>query len=272
VRVYLRRPWWSSGGGELLGVLVATTGNGQQPLDDATALVATQWGVDPIHVGKRTADIPDVGMFPRAVATTSGVHVPENPAISLAVAGHPVDFDTARDLWFCDIDVAPGGWMPFVRLALARFQPDALAGLELSSVVLADFVQLAADRSAVVMPGPKARQYTVQLSGPTYYGTGFPGADPLGPKATVRVQRRRPGFSPADPLAWTDVSTTTLVPKILGNGDVLYTANVTVAAATFTAGARLLFEEFEQVRTDGLAQSAPAYGLRPVYADALVLS
>lgn len=271
VRVYLERPWWSSGGGEQLGVVLAATGNGQQPLDDATALVATQWGIDPIHVGAATVAVPDPTMFPRRVATDTNLTVAEVPSASLQVAGHAVGFDAARDLWYCDVDLAPGAaWNPFVRLALARYQPNAAPNLRLSPVVLADFVQLAADRTAVVMPGLKPRQYTVQLSGPGY-SPGFAN-DTLGPRATVRIQKRRPGFAADDPLAWIDVATKQLARTLLAGPNVVYSATITVAITTIAAGARLLFEEFEQVRTDGLASGTPTYGDRPVYADVLVLS
>src|SRR5262249_32961348 len=59
--------------------------------------------------------------------------------------------------WYCDIDVsAASTYFPFVRLALARFQPRSLAGAHLSRVVTADFVQLVPDRTA-----------TLELSGGT---------------------------------------------------------------------------------------------------------
>ncbi len=38
--------------------------------------------------------------------------------------------------------------MPFVRLALVRYQPNALAAAQLSTVVLADFAQLLPRRRA----------------------------------------------------------------------------------------------------------------------------
>ena len=43
-------------------------------------------------------------------------------------------------------------YFPFVRLALARYQPDSMPECHLSPVVLADFTQLAPDRSLTVVP------------------------------------------------------------------------------------------------------------------------
>jgi hypothetical protein len=70
-------------------------------------------------------------------------------------AGFKPEFDPARRLWFCDISFDPGqtvSYFPFVRLALARFQPrsvfsaDELDSAHLSRVVLSDYVQLAPHR------------------------------------------------------------------------------------------------------------------------------
>jgi hypothetical protein len=43
---------------------------------------------------------------------------------SVTVAGFTPEFDELSGRWFCDIDIDTGpAYMPFVRLALARFQP-----------------------------------------------------------------------------------------------------------------------------------------------------
>src|SRR5215207_3202949 len=40
------------------------------------------------------------------------------------VAPHDVFYDAERQLWFCDIEIDQGqSYWPFVRLALARYQP-----------------------------------------------------------------------------------------------------------------------------------------------------
>jgi hypothetical protein len=54
--------------------------------------------------------------------------------------------------------------MPFVRLALARYQPESIPGAHLSTVVLADCVQLAPQRVAVVT-FPEARSLRIMVSG-----------------------------------------------------------------------------------------------------------
>lgn len=66
------------------------------------------------------------------------------------MAGHRVEFDPARDLWFADVDllITETQW-PFVRLALVRYQPNSLPGLSISKVVKTDFCQLPPARKAV---------------------------------------------------------------------------------------------------------------------------
>jgi hypothetical protein len=80
------------------------------------------------------------------------------------VAPHDVFFDTERQLWYCDIEVRFGAaYFPFIRLALARYQPVALSAAHLSNVVLADFMPLVPDRWLNVTQAgdPRTRQVTV---------------------------------------------------------------------------------------------------------------
>ena len=74
------------------------------------------------------------------------------------VPGHAVSFDAGRGLWFCDIQVrgAPEeSYSPFLRLALARYQPKSILGAELSPVVLADFVRCRRREPSRSLPRPR---------------------------------------------------------------------------------------------------------------------
>jgi hypothetical protein len=94
------------------------------------------------------------------------------------VVGHEVVYDAERDLWYCDItfDLDIGRHTEahgaFVRLALVRFQPDALPGLELSRPVTTEWLQVAPDRSAIATCDP-ADPGSVRLvvAGQTYRAT-----------------------------------------------------------------------------------------------------
>jgi hypothetical protein len=69
------------------------------------------------------------------------------------------------DRWYADLVFeAPASYSPLLQLALARYQPNSLDGLELSEVVRADFAPLLPDRTLVVgtvVPG----EVQVRLSG-----------------------------------------------------------------------------------------------------------
>ena len=278
VRVYLERPWWVTGGGEMLAVVMAANPplGPQAVLGPDAALVSTQWGVDPVHAGAITPESPAVTNFPLRVEDSNPRGVPEAPGVDLAVAGHAVGFDGVRDLWYCDIDIDTGSaYFPFVRLALARWQPDSLGTLDLSPVVLTDYVQLAADRVATVTPplivkrGAKPA-YSVSLTGPGY---GTTTTDSSGLRAQVTVQQQIVGMT--GPLAWESVGRPVVLTRFTTSGPtVTFTGSVRLPIGVALAQLRLLFEEFEQIRVDAddpNLGTAPKFGNRVVYADIVTL-
>lgn len=202
LRVYLDRPWNVSGYGEMLAVVLPPAGSSEPP-DTAPKghpykNYVTQWGNDPIWLTPFVAGIAPVrSNFPLARTapdedgtwlpmdapfderlqrpgpfTVTGLLPPgvssASPAPLLEVAPHDVQYDGERRLWFCDIEVRTTAYAPFIRLALARYQPIALTGAHLSTIVLADIMPLAADRWVNVTrtANPQARQ--VALYGPRY--------------------------------------------------------------------------------------------------------
>jgi hypothetical protein len=161
LRVYLERPWFSSGVGELLGVLIRPEEVGPlTELAEALKPFTSQWGNDPVwsssnveplrldhfaNMDDSQPDLPLAELRRGNLADHRAVHA----------AGFKPQYDPVRQLWFCDISFDPGqtiSYFPFVRLALARFQPhsvfsgDGLDSAHLSRVVLTDYVQLAPHR------------------------------------------------------------------------------------------------------------------------------
>ncbi len=179
LRVYLDRPWMASGFNEMLAVLLPDEPDNVAPTgDDAKNLpFVTQWGRDPLRL---SADIntnsprrsafklakmagpvryPGADLFPATegedlpVFQTTGLTVPgQSPGY--AVAPHEVGFDPVRQLWYADIVVGlpRGSYFPFIRLAVARYQPVSTPSAHLSPAVTCDFMQLSADRIAVIVP------------------------------------------------------------------------------------------------------------------------
>jgi hypothetical protein len=241
LRVYLDRPWWSSGDGEALGVVLWP---GTTPPDAATQRYVTGWGRDPLYLGAPAPHpVPALADFTWASATRAGLRLAERD-VTVSVAAHEVQADTARQLWFCDLELAPGrAHWPFVRLALARYQPNALPGAELSHVVLADFAQLAPDRTASVTYGATARTVRVGVTGP-WYALSADGA-PTG-AVEVTVERRIEGV-PGD-LGWQPVSAPqALSPQQLSTGDGYWRGTVDLGVDRGSEPLRLVVREFEAI-------------------------
>ncbi|MDL2339548.1 MAG: hypothetical protein QFE16_17075, partial [Pseudomonadota bacterium] len=164
LRVYLDRPWFSSGDGELLGVVIRGDNQFFAGMDAELLPYVTQWGRDPIWDSGAPSAKSQVSDFPAAVANES-VTLLEKPGTTVHVVGHRVHFDGSRKLWYCDIELNPGAtYMPFVRLALVRYQPNALAEAKVSKVVLAEFAQVLPRRRAVLQR--QAAALTLKLHGP----------------------------------------------------------------------------------------------------------
>lgn len=182
LRVYLERPWFDSGDGELLAVIVADDQLrlASQPTWTQTLSFVSGAGADPTGLGGGAPDLAK-STFPRAAASLI-VRVPglrntlpsqaTNPLFRVKAVGHPVEFDTRTRLWFSDVEIDHEADQPFVLLKLARLQPDAVpltaAGvfedLHISQIVDAGFHQLPTDRTAsVVVEGTTAR---VTVTGP----------------------------------------------------------------------------------------------------------
>jgi hypothetical protein len=95
--------------------------------------------------------------------------VPGQPNVTLL--GYQPEFSEERGLWFVDVALDPGpAFWPFVRLTVARYQPNSLDGLTLSPIVKCDFVQVLPQRTAL-LSRPDAGTARVVITGPV----GVPG-------------------------------------------------------------------------------------------------
>lgn len=293
LRVYLDRPWFSSGDGELLGLVVAFGSDA-----DVEGNV-TVWGGDPVFVQEGPANrsilpLTDlahlVGLDDRRegarpvgppVARTL-VDVPGNPAVW--VLGYEPAFSEDRGLWFADIALDPGTaiW-PFVRLALTRYQPDSLAGLHLSPVVQCDFVPLPPERvstltrpdnrhARVIVTGPVGapRTTSATLSVPTF-------AQSVLQSRTVRARLEHKVSAVPGDLGWETVRTLDL--PILGfegttvswSGEIQLPQAVAPRRPGTSQVWRITVEEWEHLPADPDASGRSSTQSRIVYADHLPL-
>lgn len=310
VRVYLERPWYSSGIGELLGVVLRSPGD-TVPFGstDPMKSLVTDLGMDPAWGSEYTKSSLSIGDFPLATHGQSGLTLDEISGHTVRVAGHPVDFDPVRKLWYCDIEIDTGhSYFPFVRMGLARYQPDSIPDAHLSRVVLTDFAQLAPDRvAAVVFDTKDEKKVHVLVSG--VYGTSalfrsmVPGTSGneylLGStndktKLTtqgasrvvqVAVETKLPGagpeapWLPVTPVAGAANTTVVLTPVQKVDHTMVWGGEITLPEAPRKPGGRqyrLVVTESEVIAVDGVpvnfgsGQMLPR-GMRVVYADTIEL-
>jgi hypothetical protein len=266
LRVYLGRPWFQTGDDELLGVVVAAPLAPNAAFPPELVPLVSGYGQDPAFAAGavRQASVNDfslAGHVGRSLVLEEQTET--QPWVD--VAGHAVSWDASRKLWYADIALNAGAsYFPFVKLALVRYQPNSLTGLELSRVVQADFIQVAPDRT-MQLTFLSPTEVRVVVSGPGYLTTNDPGTpDSL----LAYVQEKTIETSDPD-LEWTiaqsSVNGSPLKVFSQTAAQTIWEGVVTLPAARGTRPFRVLIAEFEQhkvVRAGNL-------GARVTYLDAI---
>jgi hypothetical protein len=296
LRVYLGRPWNVSGYGEMLGVVLPPAGFAgdpdNTPKEHPLKNYVTQWGADPVWDSDivpgiapqradfslaRTSPDPQGTWLPPGAPLTeadqpagdfkvTGLAPPDFGAsdTALEVAPHDVTWSDERQLWFCDIGLDPGNaYFPFIRLALARYQPASIEGVHLSNIVLADFAALTPTRwlAVATTEDPRSRQVTV--SGHTYRASsgskeaaGKPGAAAVAKTSLVEVWVEQLDPRLGEDFGWQRLESAMITPgPVLAPGadptEVLWSGQVTIPEATTSAWPyRLVVAEYEEYMVD----------------------
>jgi hypothetical protein len=217
LRVYLERPWFSSGANERLGVVIRP---GNVPFDseagEALRPYTSQWGMDPLWHSVPTEPLTLnrlAGDSLRETATNLVLAELEDTSLRVHVAGYEPGYDTDRQLWYANIEMDPGrAYFPFVRLALARFHPISVARAELSPVILADFMQMVPHRRITYdKNNVAAGSLGIHIEGPSAR---------IGDLPTLMLVHleERDGRVPdeTDPLGWRAVIQPTVIPAVPG--------------------------------------------------------
>jgi len=184
LRVYLKRPWYSSGEGEQLAVVLNIPSNPTLggSVSSAGAPVTT-WGTDPAKLSglllEGITPMPDVFLNVPATDKVNMVPVAENKTARVNIVAYTPKYDNERHLYYVDILLNIHlSYFPFVRLALARYQPNSVKKDDtdccLSPIVLADYIQVPAPRaSSLEFKGAK-NNIVVAISGtaPAVSNTG----------------------------------------------------------------------------------------------------
>jgi hypothetical protein len=297
LRLYLERPWYATGDGEWLGVILAA--GDDTPVADAVS----QWSADPVF---RQQGPAARGALPLAdLLALTGLDDRLEPGRPVApptlrplvdrrgqpnvfVLPYQPEFYEERGLWFVDVafDPATAFW-PFVKLAVARYQPDSLPGLHLGPVAICDFAQLAPERTATLSRSDDTHVRIVVTG-----AVGHP-REPFffllsGPVTTdfmsrvARSRRMRARLERFDATVGTDLGWTTLgqwdLPILGAAGPVFSWAGelpLPEALPPRTPGAnaewRVTVEEWELLPGDAGAGGSGGWQPRIVYADHLPL-
>jgi hypothetical protein len=236
----------------------------------------TAWGMDPVWKSVLPLRPPTVADFPRHAGYAAGLTLEElHTSVKVVVAGHEVHFDRQRKLWYCDIEINPGDtYYPFVRLALARYQPHSLPNAHLSRVVMSDFIQLAPDRTAqvdlaegaaaVTVKGFSGRNIVADLGEATITLDDVIVSGSSSPNTTMRaaLERKIPGV-PGD-LGWERVGGEVTLQAKTAGFHVTWTGAVGLPEGAVESGEyRLVVTEAETYLRD-LIPGDPNYSTSPV--------
>lgn len=295
VRIYLDRPWYATGDDEQLAIVL-------QAATPVSTDVVTLWGADPVFEqqgpASRTAlpltdllhsagldDRREPGRPVGPPAFVKLVDVAGEPTVS--VLGYEPEYSADRGMWFVDVALDPGtAFWPFLRLSVARYQPNSLPGLELSPVVNCDFAQLLPHRSAQVSR-PDAEHARVVVTGPVglprfakHEGRDYAAQVGASRQMRARLERRVPAIN--TDLGWRTVESIPLPVQGVDGSVVSWEGvlDLPSAIAPQRPGTnkdwRVVIEEIEVLPADPRATRAaelemPGFGERIVYADVFSL-
>ncbi|MFE6776676.1 hypothetical protein [Streptomyces sp. NPDC057702] len=260
VRVYLKRPWFSSGDHEMLAVVLDPATTTGPALPDH---LVTRYAIDPLWSDATAPPRLTAAHFPNAEATATDRVLAEpvgGQVATVSVAAFTPHYDEEQRLWYCDIDVAlgdptdRGAYFPYLRLAVARYQPHSIDPLHLSKVSTAEFTQLVPRRTATATM-IAGGQIQLELAGPVAAnslgeraGAGLPG---IAASRRVRATFQRREML-ADDLSWSDVGTAVDLGCVARDGGFVWTRALTPPTVPLTSLAlhRLRIEEHETYLTD----------------------
>ncbi len=231
----------------------------------------THWGRDPIWGADDVLAGPFIHQFPLRVAVGSNISLLEAPGHDVTVVGHQPQYDDVRKLWYCDLQLNAGtSYFPFVKLALARYQPYSISGQHLSKVVFPDFTQLVAERTAGMTKVGRSG-VAISLRGP---GGFTKNAVDLSPDQETRLNlsrfavaqvERLPAAATTD-LAWSAVGDEVRLELSDAGGldDVRFHGTVPVPARAEGEQLRVVLREYEIFETD--ATERDDFLVRPISA------
>lgn len=173
VRVYFKRPWYSSGNGEKLAVILPNANS------DPESNPYSDWGADPIFNEKGIEEKLSFDNFrnrqPTEIIELTDCILDHQRQTAIEAVLYKPEYETNRQLWYVDLHIPliyqPESqqdliYSPFIRLAFARYQEHSLKNLELSTIVRSDFIRMENDRYAAYSYNANKAVITVSVNGP----------------------------------------------------------------------------------------------------------
>jgi hypothetical protein len=207
LRIWLARPWFSTGWDESPAVIASPDGQPLRPTSAEGYDICTLVGPDPAReVPAFTGITPHaLGGFPEEWVEVRLMEMMDAEAAgmgrAIALSDRTIDWDPDRGAWFVDVRIdVPELYFPFVRLVIARDQPHSIRGqglvdeFRVSPVVALDPIQVLPDRElrhTVVGNGVK-----VELVGPSYEVALMP-VNHGSPEAPDWIMEPIPGGAPS---------------------------------------------------------------------------
>ncbi len=279
LRVYMDRPWFSSGSDEKLGVVLTTAGsNPEQILGSPIAKMVTMWGYDPIWLSKptptelfppgalfltKTKDLlkseMSKGMISKVTLDELSGSADDQQKYLVDIAVHDVFYDSERKLWYSDIMLAHGeSYFPFVRLALCRVQPFSLrAGKDdvfISRVTQADFMQIMPLRKTNVnFDSTHPLEVRISVEGVSYRASNV---GVLESEIEVSLEEQTPSMG--SDFGWTEVSTTPIDRVNAGVLGGYWGGVIKLPKDRSATKYRLVVHEYEQFYADSFPESDTA--------------
>ncbi len=271
LRVYMDRPWFSSGSDEKLGVVLARPGtNPASILGSPAEKLITQWGYDPIWLSKptpselfplseffmtKTKDLDGSEMKQGLISNVSLDEFTQGGAYQqqymVDIAVHDVFYDRDRKLWYSDIMLAHGeSYFPFVRLALCRVQPYSLRStgrdVFISRVAQAEFMQIMPLRKTNINFDP-ADPKTVRVS---VEGVSYRASHVGVVESEVEISLEKMTTGRGTEFGWTEVSTTPIDRMPAGVLGGYWGGVITLPTERSAEKYRIVVKEYEQFHAD----------------------
>lgn len=274
IRVYVRRPWYSSGDDEMLAVLLPPKG---VSIANNTRLqkYCTVWGMDPAFGGLplNNSNFPTADYFTGAAAyDTVGLSEED---LQIGVAAYKVFYDKEKQLHYADIPVQTGlAYYPFVKLSLARYQKHSVRknGKDccLSSRIEAEWIQVVPTRSVSVRMAGNKYSFELNFKGVSPFRSNVQGSDYVRIKLQMTVEPHN--LAKTDDLfiavknsRGADPSFTKefyITQEQIKNGQIEFSENISIPAGFNTKlPFRIVIREFEMHETDPMRNMAKAVSL-----------